>query len=176
MKKNLATLMIGLVALLGSQTANANLLSFDYTYSDGSVLSGTLYGTVQGDFDTVFINSFGSVSYLGTTFSSIELTDFVSLSDFPTGALQPLVSFSGNAMDIFVCPNGFTNGNCEFDTESGFYFDTNSVGVGDGLNNIVFASFNANNWNLISVPESSSIALLGLGLFGLGFSRRKKAA
>ncbi len=164
--------------VLPVEVANASTMTFNYTFSDSSILQGTLDGTVQGDSDTVFINSFGAVNYFGTDFSSIELTDFVSVSDFPLGALQPLVSISGNLMDVFVCPNGFSSGNCGFAIESGFFFNNGSVGVGDGLGNTVFENFDAANWNLNAstspVPAPAAVWLFGSGLMGL-LGVRKKA-
>ncbi len=165
-----------LISLLFVGSVNAALMNFDYTYTDGSVLSGSFDGTIQTDSDTVFINSFNIVQYDLFEFSSIELSDFASVSDFPSGDLQPLVSFSGDAMDIFVCPNGFIAGNCGFSFDSGFFLGTATVGVGAGLGDDTFENFNANNWNLTtaSVPAPSSILIFSMAVIGFAFSRGKK--
>jgi hypothetical protein len=167
-----------IVAIALPVFSNATTMNFSYTFSDSRILQGTLDGTVQGDLDTVFINSFGTVNYFSTSFASIESIDFSSVSDFPSGALQPLVSFSGNSMDIIACPNGFSGGNCGFSDASGFYLSNPpgiGVAAGDGLGNSTFESFNAGNWTLTTVPTPAAIWLLGSGLIGLIGMRKKSA-
>lgn len=146
----------------------SGLLYFDYAYSDGTALSGVLEGSVQADYDTVVIRSIFQTSYNGVVLSPIEEDDIASVSDFPRGDLQPLVSFSGNIMDLFVCPNGFTRGNCAFSDESGFYFQSSSrrLGVGDGGGQALFEGFSVNRWSLrpAEIPEPLSLLLFVTGL------------
>ena len=163
-------------------TANATLLNFDYTFSNGSVLSGSFEGLVQSDNDTVFITAFGDVEFNGVQLPSIETGEFISISDYPAGGLQPMVSFSGNVMDVFTCSSGFVTGNCDFSVGGGFYFDSGLYGAGAGALHAgtQFEGYNANSWNLVavpaSIPEPISLALFGLGLAGFSLSRRTKRA
>ncbi|WP_284217424.1 PEP-CTERM sorting domain-containing protein [Agaribacter marinus] len=171
-----------LIALLFlvTGTANATLLSFDYTFTNGSVLTGILEGTIQADSDTVVIDAFGDVSFDGVLLPSIENVDFVSISDFPAGGLDPKISFSGDVMDLFVCANGFIVGNCGFNA-GGFFFDSVSFGAGAGVaaaGTVFDPSFNSVNWNLsvAEVPAPLSIVLFVLGLAFVGLTKRKQTA
>ena len=176
-------LLLGLFAALLSVSASATPMTFTYVFSDLSILEGSLDGTVQGDGDTVIINSFGDVSYAGTTLSSIENSDFSSISDFNDGLLTPVVSFSGDIMDLFVCSMGFdTLNNCGFAAEGGFYLDSRlltgfGAAAGNGLGDSQFEDYVVDNWRLTAVntiPEPATLVLFGMG-FVAWFGARKKA-
>jgi len=164
--------------LLTPLTAGATLFSFNYTFDNNSVLEGTLDGTLQSDSDTVFINSFDSVYYSGTALASIEENDIRSDSDYPAGALQPLVSLSGDTMDVFVCALGFSSaGNCTFSIQGGFYLGTASNNSAAGNPGVVstFEGYDAGQWNMSPVPVPAAIWMLGPGLIGLSAIRKVKS-
>jgi len=180
MKRKNSTYLPLVAVLMSPMAANAELLTFEYNFLDGDVLAGILDGNIQADGDTVWIEGFMDVTFNGVAMNSIEAGDIRSSSDFPVGALQSLVSFSGSVMDVFVCSLGFTSGNCFFIDDGGFYFDTSFIGeeVAAGLPSETNfqASFIADDWTLeaTSVPEPGTLALFGLGLAGMGMSRRRR--
>ena len=74
-------------------------MKFKYKFKDGSVLEGRLDGTVDADQDRVWVNSFGRVTFNGVDYPSIDSSEFATPDGSPA-----LVSFSGNAMWVYVCP------------------------------------------------------------------------
>lgn len=165
------------MASFNTHAANFN---FSYTFANNSILEGSLDGTLQANNDTVFVNSFGPVSYAGTLLNTIDANELSSASDFRIGALQPIVSFSGNLMDILVCPQGFISGHCDAAINSGFYFDTSvfSAGAAEGLGDYVFESYRTQNFSSTSpssfpVPAALPLMASALGVFGIARRRNK---
>ena len=116
-------LCFALILLATPLLAFAIPFNFSYEYSDGTTLSGQLEGEVQSDNETITVIDFSNVSWNGFMFPEISADEILAVSDFQVGALPPIVSFSGNTFDLFVCPMGFgVNNNCSFSSEGGFLF------------------------------------------------------
>jgi hypothetical protein len=172
------------VTLAGSARAASRTFNFSYTFvSSGKVLAGSLQGELQPDGDTVFIDGFGTVTLGGVTLPSIEPSEIRSISDFPDGLLQPLVSFSASHMDVFVCAQGFvfpgmTPGNCDAAATGGFFLNAAATaapraGAGDaqGFFTEDFGDFRADRWVL--TPEPASAMLIGFAVAGLAACRAR---
>ncbi|MBY8975202.1 VPLPA-CTERM sorting domain-containing protein [Rhodobacteraceae bacterium NNCM2] len=167
------------VAFCVSMVANdASALQYSFSYTDtGFNLSGLLEGSLQADNDTIFVDDFGPVTFNGTLLADIEPADIVSISDFPVGALQPLVSISGTSMDVFVCAQGFSSGNCSFANDGGFLLQGSTAFAGNGLGLDANTSLTTGNWTISevsAVPVPATLPLLAAGLAGFGFMMRRK--
>ena len=176
MKKFLAV-SFALAALLLSAGVKADTLTFSYNFFDGKTISGSFNGMLSGDiFD---VSSANPIIYNGTSLP-VDPSDIRSLSDFPSGALQPTVSLSGLQanQDIFVCAQGFTGGNCSFSSEGGFFFGVFGAAAGDALNNTSFEQYDQSRWHasVTAVPEPETFAMMLVGLGSMGaIARRRKA-
>ncbi|MEA5509728.1 PEP-CTERM sorting domain-containing protein [Crocosphaera sp. UHCC 0190] len=168
LKTSLAVAATAISLTAFTSPAQAALFNFSYTLIGGDVLSGMLDGDVQGDGDTVSVNSISMPLFNGV--AGPDLPFVVSNSAGPS--LPATVSFSGSVMDIIACTNS--------DCGDGFLFDgsmyISGVSYGDA-----FEPYNPNNWSLTAkateaVPEPGSVvALLGLGLGALALNGKKQA-
>lgn len=131
--RKFVTSSLFLTLLLGSLNASADLYFFSYTFDGivptgsgtagrpGTVITGIVDGDLQGDEDTIAINSLKSATLSGFDYdrsSSIGIRGHVPGS-------RAKISLSGNTLDIWVCVNGFTiqtnnGGDCSFGQEGGF--------------------------------------------------------
>lgn len=160
MKKLLCT--IAAVCALGS--AHATPYNFQYTTQSGSVLAGTLDGTLQSDHNTIYVNSFTSTSFNGVTGPTLTVVD--SYSHFAIGASSAAaVSLNGSYMNLFAAISSWTEG---------FIF-ANNAGLGGSMFNSspvfggAYEAFAANRFTITgtAVPEPQSLAL------AVGISRRR---
>jgi hypothetical protein len=162
--------------------AQAATFAFSYTALTNEVLAGTVEGDLQADGDTIFVTGFGPVSFAGVGLSAIEPGEIRSGSDYPAGALQPVLSLSGSTMDIFVCAQGFdTNGDCSLANEGGFFIGTGfGFAAGDGQGTVIFESgtYDAARWSIAAapIPVPPAAALLAGALAALGGLRRRRQA
>ncbi|MBU2876460.1 PEP-CTERM sorting domain-containing protein [Aliiglaciecola lipolytica] len=139
-----------------------------FVFSGGYAIDGTSYllGDLTGS-QTLRVDFDSSVSAWGATFSGISngtLNTVISAYDSNSNLLGMLNSSSPNNSTV-----GFY----------GFSFDSNEMAdylvfQNITLNNDVFGMDNVSFVTATSVPEPASMALLGLGLAGIAFSRKKK--
>ncbi len=161
----------------------------------GQVLSGVVDGTLLADGDTVVINEFVSASLDGFDYAFSAATG-IRAGVFGSAATLTL---SGDFIDFWVCPGGFNASlpaggplnDCPFGQGGGGFLltDIDIFGIGNGVGlagaPVFGAGFRArdrdglikSNWSagIVSVPAPGALALLGAGLFGFGFSRRRRA-
>ena len=164
-------LLAGVVVAAGMSSVEAGTIyTFSYELAGGSILSGKLDGDLQGDNDTVVVNSVSDLSFNGAPAAgSFPYLD--SVLNVPGLGLPPVVSISGSFMDIIVADSG-----ASFD---GFLFNTPR-----GLGRSVYASsatfggsietYEPANWTLTPVPEPSSIVMFSIGALGMMFARRQR--
>ncbi len=151
----------------GKPRVLASFATFD---PGGEVLTGNIVGDIdRRTQDTVFIRSFGTVSFMGIPYPAIDHKEFNSA---PFGD-RPVMSFSGDVLNFRACPSGFTDPDfqtgvprqdCPFALEGGFLLSHTLLPFGEP--SFATAAFPipfsrrsdrpivVSNWDLIVLPDA----------------------
>ncbi len=177
------TTAIGLAALLGSATASAGLVeSCDVGDLPGA---DACYGIQSGNIETPEANpyfygdllpssAFGGEfgDYTTWTLLAYDNKEDVNDSNFLNGGTWSVDLSSGISELVIVLKQGNGWGAWYFDpAQSSGTWSTSWQGNGKGYSH----GFALGRGGSVSVPEPATLGLLGLGLIGIGFARRRRA-
>ncbi len=193
MKKTMTSVVLAF-SLAGA--ANAGIIDFDFTGGSGQAafydftvdgITTTATATYNGFSNSADVTRSGSGIGVNNSWLDSDQIDGSGREDYLT------LSFS-NEVELLGFTFGHSDWNDEFDlyvdgSAAGYNFDTDdglaafspstflgsafTVRANGGNDNFVISSMRI---SVADVPEPGTLALLGLGLAGLGLSRRRQQA
>ena len=173
-----STFLALVAALLSPMAANADLFTFTYEFEEGDIVVASFDGTQAGNFITDLLNISVQLNgvNIGTPFDFVALGYDGSWTSPATVAIDGVGSnfgfftpdLAGYTAYFYIIP--WCNADCQGDNSTGVqtYFNESYTYLYNG-------NYNSGNWQVTAVPEPGTLALFGIGLFGMGIARRKKA-
>jgi len=166
----LLTLALG----LSTVSSYGTFFSYDYTFGDGLVVSGTLDGTQNGNFVENISNV--SVFFNGTAMPDTVFTARYDGADYLGG---PVVSFDALQNNFLFMNSDLSAGDFGYDYIFAMFNASVYADTALAFSSLGFASQDwptaRDSWSL-RVPDSgATVVFVGLTIMGLARTRRKKS-
>lgn len=178
------------ILLAAFASAHADTFNFSYTFNDGPVITGSLSGSLNGDFVENISNL--HVTFNGTAFSgSLVGGAWDAAAQNWSGAGTAVLSTDASKNNFIFADADPKN---NFNNVSNYFYFVNSrdpamdkqayglnCNVGDCADLALDQPTNNSSWSLVAVaapvPEPATISMLmaGLGFMGAAVRRRRQA-
>lgn len=166
----LLTLALGLSAV----SSYGTFFSYDYTFGDGLVVSGTMDGTQNGNFVENISNV--SVFFNGTAMPGTVFAATYDSADYLSG---PVVSFDARQNNFLFMNSDLAAGDFGYDSIFAMFNASVYADTALAFSTLGFASQDwptaRDRWSLRVPDSSATIVFVGLTVMGLAWVRRKQS-